>query len=101
MSELITVAQKDDLKPGQGKVVDAKGQEIALFRVGDDFFAIDNQCPHRHGPLGEGYLQNDIVTCPWHGWQFNVKTGENAIGMPGGVKTYKVTVEGNSVKVAV
>ena len=99
MSDLKIIAQKNDLKPGEGKVVEMNGQEIALFRLGDEFYAIDNQCPHRHGPLGEGYVENDVVTCPWHGWQFNIKTGENASGIPGGVKTYKVVLEGDLVKI--
>ncbi len=99
MSEFTTVAKVSDLESGQGKVVEINGQEIALFKVGDEFFATQNSCLHRQGPLGEGYLAGGIVTCPWHGWQFDVKTGQSQMG-EGSLKTYSVKVEGEEVKVS-
>jgi nitrite reductase/ring-hydroxylating ferredoxin subunit len=52
---------------------------IALFNVGGEFFALDGVCPHQGGPLGEGELCGAIVTCPWHGWQFDVRTGQHQL----------------------
>jgi nitrite reductase (NADH) small subunit len=58
------------------------GRERALFHRDGSFFALDNACPHEGGPLGEGEVSDGIVTCPWHGWTFDLKTG-NCLNMPG------------------
>jgi nitrite reductase (NADH) small subunit len=76
MVERMRVADAAELPDDTGTVVQANGKEIALFKVGDEVFAIDNECPHREGPLGFGDLSEDIVTCPFHAWQINVRTGE-------------------------
>jgi nitrite reductase/ring-hydroxylating ferredoxin subunit len=98
MPERIKVAQFDEISPGSGKVVEANGQSIALFNVDGALYAIDNTCTHVGGSLGEGDLIDDTVSCPWHGAQFNVKTGE-VLGPPAGsgVRSYAVKVEGNDV----
>ena len=102
MSKLIKVAETKDVSPGTGKVVQAEGRSIALFNVAGSFCAIDNTCSHEGGPLGEGELAGEIVTCPWHNAEFNVKTGE-ALGPPAyeGVQRYPVSVQGNDVLVEV
>jgi nitrite reductase (NADH) small subunit len=69
MPKKVKVAKTGDLSPGQGKVFQAEGQTIALFNVDGSFYAIDNTCTHAGGPLGEGGLVGDEVTCPWHGAQ--------------------------------
>ena len=100
MSKMVKVAQADELSPGSGKVVDADGRSIALFNLEGAFHAIENTCTHRGGPLGEGDLNGEIVTCPWHGANFNVKTG--AVTSPPartGVRSFVVKVEGNDVLV--
>ena len=100
MSKMVKVAQTDELSPGSGKVVEADGCGIALFNVEGTFYAIDNTCTHRGGPLGEGELNGDSVTCPWHGATFNVKTG--AVTQPPastGVRSFAVKVEGSDVLV--
>ena len=76
MTDFISVATTDDLNDGEGTVVEANGYTIALFRVDDDFHAIGNECTHSGGPLGEGELDGTTVTCPWHGAQFDVTSGE-------------------------
>ena len=97
MANLFKVATVDELKPGQSKMVDLDGDEIALFNVNGEFFAINNICPHRGGSLVDGSVESGIVTCPLHGWQFNVKDGQNAL-MPGpNVSCYKVKVEEGNV----
>lgn len=53
------------------------GRIVALFRVGDEVYALDGICPHQGGPLGQGQLQGCIVTCPWHGWQYDVRDGQH------------------------
>ena len=102
MAESIKVAQIDDLAPGSGKVVQMHGRDIALFNVDGSFYAIDNACTHRGGPLGEGKLSGEIVECPWHGAKFNVKTGAvTSPPAPTGVRSFAVKVEGNDVLVEV
>ncbi len=96
------VAAAGEVAPGSALQVEAAGQEIALFNVGGEIFAIDNTCPHSGGPLAEGDIQSDRVTCPWHGSIFNIMTGE-AIGPPAmeNVATYGVRVTGDGIEIDV
>lgn len=99
MAEFQTVAKASDLSPGEGRVVEVGGRSVALFNVDGEFHAIDNTCVHRGGPLGEGELDGSTVTCPWHGWQYNVTEGA-CLNVPGeGVDHYEVRVEGDEVQV--
>ena len=92
----VKAANVNDVKQGQGKTITVNGVEIALFNLDGNFYAIDNTCPHRGGPLGEGMLDDGIVTCPLHGWKFNVTTGKN-VSLPVDVKKFEVKVEGEDV----
>jgi nitrite reductase (NADH) small subunit len=100
MSKLVKVAEMKDIAPGTGKVVQAEGRSLALFNVAGTFHAIDNTCTHESGPLGEGALVGEVVTCPWHSTEFNVRTGE-ALGplTEEGVQSYPVKVQGDDVLV--
>jgi nitrite reductase/ring-hydroxylating ferredoxin subunit len=100
MSKLVKIAETKDVAPGTGKVVEAEGRSLALFNVGGTFHAIDNTCPHEGGPLGEGELTGEVVCCPWHGAEFNVKTGE-VLCPPAdeAVRRFPVKVQGNDVLV--
>ena len=97
----VEVAKVSDIKSGSGKVVKANGKELALFNVDGKFHAIDNTCAHRGGPLGEGSLEGNVVTCPWHGWKYDVKTGVSAVQPSIKVQPHKVKVEGDNVLVEV
>ena len=71
------VAKLEDLEPGTCLPVEVDNAPgIALFNVDGDILALDNTCPHAGGPLGEGSLEGEVVECPWHGWEFNVRTGQ-------------------------
>lgn len=72
---LVKVAAPGDVPPGTGTVVEANGRTIALFNIGGTFYALDNKCTHVGGPLGEGRVEGNIVTCPWHGSKFDITTG--------------------------
>jgi len=100
MSKLVKVAETKQVAPGTGKVVEAEGRSLALFNVSGAFYAIDNTCTHRGGPLGEGDLAGEVVTCPWHGAQFNITTGK-VVAPPAqkGVQSYPVKVQGDDVLV--
>ncbi|MFN2467503.1 MAG: Rieske (2Fe-2S) protein [Gaiellaceae bacterium] len=97
----VAVARADDVAPGTVVTVQADGEAIALARVGDDFYATQNACLHLEGPLGEGRLRQCVLTCPWHGWQFDVRTGENEFDRALVLRTFEVEVEGGEVRVAV
>ena len=95
----INIGKVNDVEEGKGKVVEVNGKTLALFKKDGKFYAIENTCLHRGGPLGEGELNDKVVTCPWHGWQYNVTTGDSDTGAH--VDTYKVTVEGEDIFVEV
>lgn len=101
MAEFVKVASTADVEPGTGMVAEVKGQAIAVFNVDGTYHAIDNTCVHRGGPLGEGELEGDTVTCPWHGWQYNVKTGGCVNNPSAAVKAYEVKVDGSDIKVLI
>jgi nitrite reductase/ring-hydroxylating ferredoxin subunit len=99
MGEFVRVTGVTDVKPGQGIVAEVNGKSLAVFNVDGAFHAIDNTCVHRGGPLGEGELEGPVVTCPWHGWQFDVKTGECVNNPSAKVHVYEVQIDGSDVKV--
>ncbi len=74
--QFVTVAKLSDLDPGMCTSIELKDIGLALFNVDGQIYALDNTCPHAGGPLGEGTLEHEVVTCPWHGWKFNVRTGQ-------------------------
>lgn len=100
MSTAVKVASASELPRGSSKLVEANGQAVALFNVDGEYFAIDDACPHAGGPLNEGDLDGNVVTCPWHGAQFDVTTGK-VLCAPArsDVASYPVTVVGDDVLV--
>ena len=102
MAKLVKVAETNDLTPGKAAAFEVEGKRIAVFNVGGTYYAIDDTCPHAEGPLSEGEVVGDKIVCPWHQAEFDLKTGE-VLSPPAfeGVKTYKVAVEGNEIKVEV
>ena len=102
MAEFITVANASDLPSGSGMVIEIDGRPIALFNVSGHFYALDNTCVHRGGPLGEGYVDplNMTVQCPWHGWSYSLLDGVSPINPMAKVQRFEVIVEGEDVKVA-
>jgi nitrite reductase/ring-hydroxylating ferredoxin subunit len=102
MSEFIKVAKTSDLGSGQGMVVEVEGRAIALFNVNGEYFALDNICPHRGGPIGEGYVDchNQTVQCPWHGWTFSLASGVSPVNAIAKVEKFDVQVEGDEVRIS-
>ena len=101
MANFVKVASTSDLKPGAAMTVEVAGKTIALFNVAGKIHATDNTCLHQGGPLGEGILEGEIVTCPWHQWEYNVCTGEKLGASTLKLTTYPVEVDGTDIKVAV
>ena len=102
MPEFKKVAKTEDIPAGQASMVEVDGKEIALFNVGGSFHAIDNTCTHVGGPLCEGEIEGNEVTCPWHGAMFDVTTGQ-VLGPPAAssVSRYNVRVDGSDIEVEV
>lgn len=73
MKKYRKIAKKSEVPPGTGKSIRKGKMRLALFNVGGKFYAIQDACPHRGAPLGEGPLRGSVVTCTWHGWEFNLK----------------------------
>lgn len=99
MARWIQLAQIADCPPGTGLEVVAQDRMVALFNVGGTFYALDGVCPHQGGPLGNGRLTGPVVTCPWHGWQFDVRTGKHQLSQTIVQPTLNVRVEGDVVLV--
>ena len=96
------VARLDELPAGEVKLVDAGGTRVVLTRVHDEVYACHDECVHQGGPLGEGKLSGSRLTCPWHGWMYDVKSGTCLMPPRGGpVPTYPVTVENGEIWVEV
>jgi len=95
----VRVADAKDVKAGAGKAVIANRMELALFRVGEQIYCIDNCCPHMSGPLAEGHVDGETVYCPWHYWPINVRSGEVEYDPGTCASTFECRIDGDSVLV--
>jgi nitrite reductase/ring-hydroxylating ferredoxin subunit len=101
MADVYRVASVADVPPGSAKEVMAGEQVVALFNVEGAFYALDGICPHAGGPLGEGTLRGTIITCPWHGWQFDVTNGRNCLNSKMCQPQFPARIEGDDVLVEI
>jgi nitrite reductase (NADH) small subunit len=100
MSGFIKVARLDALREGRGHGVTADGRDIALFLIDGKVYAIENLCPHQHIPvLAEGELEGTVITCPMHGWRFDLATGKS-VDAASRLTGFETRIEGNDVFVA-
>lgn len=99
MTELIEIANTEELAVGRAKACAVGGRTIALYHTASGFFATDNTCPHRGGPLAEGILDGNEITCPWHLWSFDLATGLCPGNPEIAVDTYEVRVDGQRILV--
>jgi len=98
MGRFVRVATTDEIPPGRGKVVEVEGREVAIFNAGGGrFFAAGTVCPHEGGPLGEGLVEGETVICPWHGYDFDLRTGDCPVDPDLRIPIYEVKVEGSDV----
>ncbi len=96
---LVKVAKLGEIGPGQRKVVTVNGAEIIIFNLDGELYAMSNVCPHKGYPLTYGPVFEDTIMCPNHGYMFNVKTGHCLTKSSYPIKTYKVKVDGSSIKI--
>ena len=99
---LIKIARRSEL-PEEGKVREFKAGEkmVCVACVNGAFSALDNQCAHRGGPLGQGVIEKCKIVCPWHGWEFDAGTGLTSRRPHGKVAVYPITIEGEDVFVEI
>lgn len=101
MSEWIDIGELNDVPRRGARCVNTPGGRIAIFRTQEDqVFAMDNRCPHRGGPLAEGIVHGASVTCPLHGWVFDLVTGEAQGADEGAVRTYPVMLLNGRILIA-
>lgn len=99
MAEFRTVCKVSEVADGLGKTVFVGDKAIALFRINGTYHAIDDTCPHMGASLGAGFVDDGVVTCPWHFWRFRVTDGKWADNPRLGVGCYPVRVQGDDVQV--
>jgi nitrite reductase/ring-hydroxylating ferredoxin subunit len=101
MGSAVPACRKDEIGPGGFRCVEIQGQRIVLYNVSGSFYATSATCAHLGGPLDEGLFQEGVVTCPWHGWQFDVATGESIYDPGRSIATFPVKVVGDDLVVEV
>lgn len=93
----VRAARTDEIPAGTIREFQVDGKAVALANVEGTFHAIDNTCLHHGGPLGEGALKGTAVTCPWHGWEYDVTTGKITQNPAVGVQCYKLEIRGEDI----
>ena len=97
----IVAGRLEDLPVGSRKTVELPNErEIALYNIDGEFYAIENWCPHKGAPLSEGIICDRVIECDWHGWQFDLRSGE-CLTVREKIETYDVIVEDGLVKIVI
>lgn len=97
MSEFVRVASVAEIPPGTSQEVVAGNRVVAIFNVDGEFHALDGICPHAGGPLAQGKVVGGVVACPWHGWQYDLKTGRNCVNANINAGCHAVRVQGDDI----
>ena len=94
------IANASEIPPGTGRPFVVGRYELAVFNIDGDFFALENSCPHQGGPIADGWLEGPLVTCPWHGWCFDVRSGKMTLGDFARVRKFLVRREAEAIMVS-
>ena len=97
MGQWVRIAAVDEIAEGSGKEFVAGGHIVAIYHAEGSFWALDGICPHAGGPLASGHLNGSVVTCPWHGRQFDIKTGRDCLNANLSPPRFAVKVEGDQI----
>jgi nitrite reductase/ring-hydroxylating ferredoxin subunit len=100
MGEFIRVADRESFPPGSAHAFSVGRYEVALFNVEGELYALENSCPHQGGPIADGWVENRTVTCPWHAWCFDLRTGKMTLGDFAWIERFEVRVEGDGIFIA-
>lgn len=96
----VRVGALDAISPAAATIVPIGRYEVAVFRLGDEAVAYENACPHQGGPVGEGIVEGATVTCPWHAWCFDLRTGKLTLGDFAQLRRFAVRIDNGIVFVA-
>ncbi len=100
MTTALKIGTRSQLPPpGEAREFSCGEKTICIANVNGEYAALDNVCPHRGGPLGQGVIEGDKLVCPWHGWQFDPKSGAVEHAPEQKVPTYPIRIEGDDVVV--
>ncbi len=99
MSDFVAVARVGDIPPGSGRQVTVNDRWVGLFNVNGEYYALDNVCLHRGGPLSDGSIAGCIVTCPWHGWQYDLTSGTLVQDPRVAVTRHETRIVGDEIQV--
>ena len=97
MSATVRVCRVDELPLEGAKLLSLQGREIALIKHQQRFYAIENYCPHIGGPLGLGQVKNGIITCPWHRFRFDLRTGRSVTNPAMSARMCAVVIDGENL----
>ncbi len=97
MPDFLPVAKVGDIEPRSGRAFTVGRYEVAVFHVDGAYYALENACPHQGGPLSEGFLEENFITCPWHAWCFDIRSGKMSLGEFAVVPRFEVRVEGSTI----
>ena len=97
----IAVSDSDALADGKAIEVLVSDRVLAIFRQGEQLFAIDGMCAHQGGPIAQGQLDGQCVTCPWHGWQYDITNGQNLLTGKRMLDCFAVELRGDAVWVEI
>jgi nitrite reductase (NADH) small subunit len=97
---VIRIASIGDIPAGGGRAFTVGRYEVAIFNVDGAFYAVENSCPHQGGPLADGWMEGPLVTCPWHGWCFDVRSGKMTLGEFAHVPRFELQVRGDDLYVS-
>ena len=98
MGQRVSIGKAEDIPEGGSVVVEVNGKDVAVFRAGGRFFAIDDLCPHMGASLSGGYVEDGVVTCPWHYWRFRLSDGAWADNPKVRTGCYPVHVVGDELE---
>jgi nitrite reductase (NADH) small subunit len=101
MAEYQTVARVGDIQEGHAHAVPINGRMVAVFLHKGEYYAIDDFCPHMGASLAGGYMEEGVVTCPWHAWRFSIRDGTWCDNPKVKIDSFSVRVEGDEIQVLV
>jgi nitrite reductase (NADH) small subunit/3-phenylpropionate/trans-cinnamate dioxygenase ferredoxin subunit len=101
VKQFVTVAKVGAIREGQGAAFPVRGRMVAVFCKGEEYFAIDDFCPHMGAALSEGHCEDDMVTCPWHAWRFRITDGTWCDNPKIKIDSFEVRVQDDEIQVHV
>jgi nitrite reductase/ring-hydroxylating ferredoxin subunit len=101
MPRFVKLSSLTELAPGSAREVEFEGRVYALYNIDGVISAIDGICPHQGGPLAEGTVEGTTVTCPWHGWEIDIRSGKTQLGPKITQAVYTVKIEDQDILVEV